>query len=386
MVIASGRHDRAFLHQRPRRLRALPGPERCPRRAELTVFCGGLTGACLGFLWYNAHPAEIFMGDVGSLALGGCLGVVAVLIKQEILLLFVGGVFVLEALSVILQVASFKLRRQADLQDGAAAPSFRGARLAGIQDHRAVLDRRAGDGAVCADDVEAEVRPWTSQACACVVVGLGRSGRAAVALLCSRGALVRATDLKPQPESAALERLRALNVEFRLQTPEVFENAEWIVLSPGVPADLPELAAARARGVRVIGEVELASYYLQGPVLGVTGSNGKTTTTALAGHICAIAALPRRWAATSARPFARWWKPRVPISGTCWSFPVFSSRPSNVSGLKWPWRSTSRRITWTVTVRSRTTRRRRRGCFRHRPKATSPCSTGTIRPARAGPA
>ncbi|MCS7315800.1 MAG: phospho-N-acetylmuramoyl-pentapeptide-transferase [Bryobacterales bacterium] len=81
-----------------------------PAAAELTIFCGALTGACLGFLWYNAHPAEIFMGDVGSLALGGCLGVLAILIKQEILLLFVGGVFVLEALSVILQVASFKLR------------------------------------------------------------------------------------------------------------------------------------------------------------------------------------------------------------------------------------------------------------------------------------
>ena len=78
--------------------------------SELTVFCGAMTGASLGFLWYNAHPAEVFMGDVGSLALGGALGVVAVLIKQEILLVFVGGVFVIEALSVILQVGSFKLR------------------------------------------------------------------------------------------------------------------------------------------------------------------------------------------------------------------------------------------------------------------------------------
>ena len=69
-----------------------------------------MTGASLGFLWYNAHPAEVFMGDVGSLALGGGLGVVAVLLKQEILLLFIGGVFVMEALSVILQVGSFKLR------------------------------------------------------------------------------------------------------------------------------------------------------------------------------------------------------------------------------------------------------------------------------------
>jgi len=81
-----------------------------PKVGELTVFCGALVGASLGFLWYNAHPAEIFMGDVGSLSLGGTLGVIAVIIKQEILLFFVGGVFVLEAVSVILQVGSFKLR------------------------------------------------------------------------------------------------------------------------------------------------------------------------------------------------------------------------------------------------------------------------------------
>jgi phospho-N-acetylmuramoyl-pentapeptide-transferase len=78
--------------------------------AELTIFCAAMTGASLGFLWYNAHPAEIFMGDVGSLALGGGLGTVAVLLKQELLLPFIGGVYVLEALSVILQVGSFKLR------------------------------------------------------------------------------------------------------------------------------------------------------------------------------------------------------------------------------------------------------------------------------------
>jgi phospho-N-acetylmuramoyl-pentapeptide-transferase len=80
-----------------------------PQVGELTIFCGALVGSSLGFLWYNAHPAEVFMGDVGSLALGGSIGMVAVAIKQEILLFFVGGVFVLEALSVILQVASFRL-------------------------------------------------------------------------------------------------------------------------------------------------------------------------------------------------------------------------------------------------------------------------------------
>ena len=76
---------------------------------ELTIFCGALVGASLGFLWYNSFPAEIFMGDVGSLALGGALATVSVLIKQEILLVIVGGVFVMEAASVVIQVASFKL-------------------------------------------------------------------------------------------------------------------------------------------------------------------------------------------------------------------------------------------------------------------------------------
>jgi len=81
-----------------------------PSVGELTIFCGALVGASLGFLWWNAHPADIFMGDVGSLALGGALGTVAILIKQELLLPIVCGVFVIEGLSVILQVASFKLR------------------------------------------------------------------------------------------------------------------------------------------------------------------------------------------------------------------------------------------------------------------------------------
>jgi phospho-N-acetylmuramoyl-pentapeptide-transferase len=81
---------------------------RVPLAAELTVFAGALAGACLGFLWFNCHPAEIFMGDVGALSLGGTLGLLAILIKQEFLLLFVAGVFILEALSVLLQVTYFK--------------------------------------------------------------------------------------------------------------------------------------------------------------------------------------------------------------------------------------------------------------------------------------
>ncbi len=81
-----------------------------PGAGEVTVFCGAMVGASMGFLWWNCYPAQVFMGDVGSLALGGALGTVALLIKQELLLFSVGGLFVLEALSVILQVGSFKLR------------------------------------------------------------------------------------------------------------------------------------------------------------------------------------------------------------------------------------------------------------------------------------
>ena len=86
--------------------------QKMPQVAELTVFCGSMVGASIGFLWYNAHPAEVFMGDVGSLALGGAIGTIAVVIKQELLLPFIGGVFVIEALSVILQVGSYKLRKK----------------------------------------------------------------------------------------------------------------------------------------------------------------------------------------------------------------------------------------------------------------------------------
>jgi phospho-N-acetylmuramoyl-pentapeptide-transferase len=86
--------------------------QRMPQVAELTVFCGSMVGASIGFLWYNAHPAEVFMGDVGSLALGGAIGTVAIIIRQELLLVFIGGIFIVEAVSVMLQVGSYKLRKK----------------------------------------------------------------------------------------------------------------------------------------------------------------------------------------------------------------------------------------------------------------------------------
>jgi phospho-N-acetylmuramoyl-pentapeptide-transferase len=81
-----------------------------PGAGEVAIFTGAVVGASLGFLWFNCHPAQVFMGDVGSLALGGGIGIVAVVAKQELLLVLVGGLFVVEALSVMIQVLSFKLR------------------------------------------------------------------------------------------------------------------------------------------------------------------------------------------------------------------------------------------------------------------------------------
>ena len=110
MIIASGAITVLTYISGHKRLSEYLDIAPLPGASELTIFCGAMTGASIGFLWYNAHPAEIFMGDVGSLSLGASMAVVAVLIKQEILLIFIGGVYVIEALSVILQVGSYKLR------------------------------------------------------------------------------------------------------------------------------------------------------------------------------------------------------------------------------------------------------------------------------------
>ena len=125
-----------------------------------------------------------------------------------------------------------------------------------------------------------------------LVVGMKKSGIASAELLAREGAQVRATDLKPLdqlPEAGLL--LEKLQIRFAQQTPEVFEGCDLIVLSPDVPADLPPLEAARRRGVRVVGEVELAAPFLKGQTIGITGSNGKTTTTSLTGHILREAGL-----------------------------------------------------------------------------------------------
>ena len=126
-----------------------------------------------------------------------------------------------------------------------------------------------------------------------LVVGMKRSGIATAGFLARRGDEVRATDLKPLDQLGdAAATLSRLGIAFEQQNDSVFEGADLIVTSPDVPNDLPPLEAARARGVRVIGEVELAAPYLKGRTIGITGSNGKTTTTSLIGHVLREAGVP----------------------------------------------------------------------------------------------
>ena len=145
----------------------------------------------------------------------------------------------------------------------------------------------------------------TLQGTKALVVGMKLSGMASAELLAREGAAIRATDLKPlEALPGAGELLERLHIPFARQTPEVFEGCDLIVLSPDVPADLAPLQEARQRGARVIGEVELAAPFLQGQTIGITGSNGKTTTTSLIGHILLAAGLPVQVGGNIGKPVA----------------------------------------------------------------------------------
>jgi UDP-N-acetylmuramoylalanine--D-glutamate ligase len=127
-----------------------------------------------------------------------------------------------------------------------------------------------------------------------LVVGMEKSGAAVTELLAREGAVLTASDQKPldqlKPEARTM--IDRTGAAFKVQSPEVFEDVDLIVLSPGVPADLPEIEKARSRGTEVAGDVEIAGWFLKGPAIGITGSNGKTTTTALTGHILKQCGVP----------------------------------------------------------------------------------------------
>ena len=282
---------------------------------ELAVLCGAVIGAGLGFLWFNAPPASIFMGDTGSLALGGMLGTIAVATKHEIVLAVVGGLFVLEAVSVIVQVVSFKLTgkrvfRMAPLhhhfeQKGWTEPQIV-IRFWIISVVLALVGPVDAEAAV--NDPRHQFRRQESRGVRARRLGAGQRQRAA----------------RRRRRRRRLGRQCAIRSRRRpapASPPPTFAHVDWskiaaLVLAPGVPLTHPAphwtVGLARAAAVEVIGDIELfcrerRRHAPNAPFVAITGTNGKSTTTALIAHLVGMRRLRRRRsAATSAPRSCRW--------------------------------------------------------------------------------
>ena len=234
-----------------------------------------MIGAAIGFLWFNAWPAEVFMGDTGAMALGGTIAAMAIFLKVELLLLLVGGVFVIEALSVMVQVISFKCVGETRVPDGADPPPLRDAGPP-WSETKIMVRFWIVAGILCAAGFALfykyypQIRPSRCVK-ALVYYADGMSGKAVV------GAA------RPSAARRSSRSTATLGNEDDLA---LLDGADVVVKTPGVPPAMPLLAAARERGVPVWSEVELGFRLLPGSrFVGVTGTNGKTTTTALLGAI-----------------------------------------------------------------------------------------------------
>ena len=271
-----------------------------PGASELSVVCGALVGAGLGFLWFNAYPAEVFMGDVGALALGAALGTIAVISRQEIVLFIMGGVFVAETLSVMLQVIYFKL-----------TGGKRIFRMAPLHHHYELGGWK---------ETQVVVRFWiitvvlvlfglSTLKLRCrmdltgrkvLVLGLGETGLSMARWIARRGGTVRVADTRAAPP--ALAALRTALPQAQVTTGPFTRGASRRRRSRGGEPRRAARGAGRgeaalARGLEVVGDVELFARFLaeqgsaQGAarVIAITGTNGKSTVTALAGAMCRAA-------------------------------------------------------------------------------------------------
>ena len=315
------------------------------------MFCAAVFGAALGFLWFNCHPADVFMGDTGSLALGGALGTVAVLIKREFWLVLVGGVFVAEALSVMIQVASFKLRGRRVFRMSPLHHHFELVGLGRVARRAALLHRRRPARAALALDPQAamtiDAAPSAPRHRARWCVRRRAAPASRPRGCCARhgarrrGVCDRRADADGAPTRRA--RSRELGVERRAgraTTPARARRAatswSW---SPGIADRAIRSPRPRARAaLPVLSELELGYLAAHAPLVCVTGTNGKSTTTELIGAPArAPPAARSRCAATSAARSATVAEARARRPGCWWSRSRrSSSRPSTGSSRSSP--------------------------------------------------
>ena len=257
-----------------------------PFTGELTVVCAALVGAGLGFLWFNCHPAQVFMGDTGSLAIGGMIGVVAICCKQELLLAVVGGVFVIEAVSVILQVLSFKLTGKRIFAMSPHPSSFRTERLEGKHRHRALLDsfrdlRPARSGHF---EVEIKLCVTTEQKGRSSGSWAERHGGRAFAQGRRRERSPCSTAPRSKTISSRPSKICARMASTVICGPAAETECGDLRFRGPESGHRSDLALAQnfsSRKIEMIGELELGWRSCEMPVIAITGTNGKTTTTEL---------------------------------------------------------------------------------------------------------
>ena len=227
-------------------------------------------GAGLGFLWFNTYPAQVFMGDVGALAIGAALGTVAVIVRQEIVLAIMGGIFVIETLSVILQVISFKITGRRLFR---MAPLHHHFELKGWEEpknHRSFLDYQPDSGPDRTGDAEDQVATAAMNRAAntvstdknpgrAVVVGLGVTGLSCIRYLDSLGVSLTVMDTRAEPPY--LETLSRFYPHIDLHAGSldtaVAKDTDLLVMSPGVALTEPAVLEAINAGVEVVGDIEL---------------------------------------------------------------------------------------------------------------------------------
>jgi hypothetical protein len=268
------------------------------------VFCAALVGAGLGFLWFNTYPAQVFMGDIGALALGAALGAVAVAVRQEIVFFVMAGVFVLETVSVILQVASFKLTGPAHLPHGADSSPLRTQGLGRAEGHRALLDHHRDPRAVRPGDAEGQMNAQretddtgsSAGGPPVLLIGLGATGVSCARYFMRLGQPVRVLDSRAEPPGLArLGALReALDLRLGRFDASALDGVAEVVVSPGVSLEEPVLVEARRRGLALVGDIELFARVAPAPIAAVTGSNGKSTVTTLLAQLASAGGLKVR--------------------------------------------------------------------------------------------